>query len=73
MGTAGFRFVYGSRGWLSARARTREMNANRSFRDARRMNWVTGPCGVTLEKIEFHEGFAPLRVELLMRRKEDGA
>lgn len=40
------------------------VNESRSFRDASRMNWVTGARGVTLEKIEFHERLAPGGVDL---------
>ena len=39
------------------------VNERRSFRDASRMNWVTGARGVTLEKIEFHERQAPVGVD----------
>src|SRR5699024_12206073 len=55
------------------RTRCAGVNGNRSLRVAECMNWVTGACGVILERIEFHariEPSGPIRTNV---RKADGA
>src|SRR5699024_6779059 len=65
--------IYYDRCLRRVRTRCVGVHGNRSLRVAECMNWVTGACGVILERIEFHariEPPGPIRTNV---RKADGA